>query len=151
IVQDVIEFAMRETGYSTVGVAGCSFGAYHAANTAFRHPDKISYLITMGGAFDIKQFIMGYYDENCYFNNPPDYLPNLSDPWFLDRIRRMGIILGTGDADMCLGENRRLSQILDAKGIPHRLDVRAHAGHDWPWWNEVFPTYVSQITEVRYK
>ncbi len=149
IVRDVMELAMRETGSKKVAAAGCSFGAYHAANLAFRHPDVVSNLITMGGAFDIKQFIMGYYDDNAYFNNPPDYLPGLSDPWFLERIRTMGIILGSGDHDMCLPENTRLSQILSAKGIEHWLDVRPGANHDWPCWNSVFPTYVSQIPEVR--
>jgi esterase/lipase superfamily enzyme len=33
----------------------------------------------MGGASNIKRFLDGYYDDNCYFNNPPDYLANLSD------------------------------------------------------------------------
>lgn len=151
IVKDVVEFAMQETGYRTLGTAGASFGGYHAANLAFRHPDKISYMISMGGSFDIKQFIMGYYDDNCYYNNPPDYLEGLNDPWYLDRIKSMGIILGTGEHDMCLAENVRLSNILSAKGIHNRLDVRHGAGHDWPVWNEVFPVYVSQIHEVRYR
>ena len=151
ILQDVVDLAIRETGYPSVGVAGCSFGAYHAANTAFRHPDKVQNLITMGGAFDIKQFIYGYYDDNCYFNNPPDYLPGMIDQWYLEKISRMGIILGTGSNDMCLSENKRLSAILEAKGIGHWLDVRPDGGHDWPWWNSVFPVYVSQIQEVKLK
>jgi len=151
IVNDVMELAMRENGAGKVGVAGCSFGAYHAANIAFRHPDKVSALITMGGAFDIKQFIMGYYDDNAYYNNPPDYLPGLNDQWSLDNIRSMGIILGSGEHDSCLQDNYRLSGILAAKGIHHHLDVRRGAGHDWPFWNEAFPTYVSQIQEVRYR
>ena len=151
IVQDVVDLAMRETGHTSVGVGGCSFGAYHAANTAFRHPDKVRYLITMGGAFDIKQFIYGHYDDNCYFNNPPDYLPGMTDPWYIGKIKTMGIILGTGSNDMCLGENQRLSAILTAKGIRHWLDVRSGAGHDWPWWNAAFPVYVSQLSEVKQK
>ncbi len=99
ILYDVVEYAKYDTGQEKVGVAGCSFGGYHAANLAFRHPDKVGYLFTMGGAFDIKQFIMGYYDENCYLNNPPDYLPNLTDNWYLEKIKSMGIIFGTGEWD----------------------------------------------------
>lgn len=145
ILNDVIEFAKYETGSKTVGVAGCSFGGYHALNLAFRHPDKVSHLFTMGGAYDIKQFIMGYYDDNCYFNNPPDYMNNLNDPWFLDRIKKMGVILGTGEWDICLEENKRMSGLLQSKGIPHWLDVRQSTGHDWPWWKEMFPYYLSRI------
>lgn len=145
ILNDVIEFAKYETGSKTVGVAGCSFGGFHALNLAFRHPDKVSHLFTMGGAYDIKQFIMGYYDDNCYFNNPPDYMNNLNDPWFLDRIKKMGIILGTGEWDICLEENKKMSGLLQSKGIPHWLDVRQSTGHDWPWWKEMFPYYLSRI------
>ena len=41
----------------------------------------------MSGAFDIHQFLDGYYDDDCYFNNPPDFIPNLTDDWFLSRYR----------------------------------------------------------------
>jgi esterase/lipase superfamily enzyme len=145
ILNDVIEFAKYETGAKKIAVAGCSFGGYHAANLAFRHPDKVGYLFSMGGAFDIKQFIYGYYDDDCYFNNPADYLPNLNDEWYLDHIKEMGIVLGTGEWDICLDENRRLSQILSGKGINHWLDVRPGVGHDWNWWKEMFPQYLSRI------
>jgi esterase/lipase superfamily enzyme len=145
ILNDVIGFAKHDTGKQRVAVAGCSFGAYHAANLAFRHPEVVSYLITMGGAFDIKQFIMGYYDENCYFNNPPDYLPNLTDDRFLNQLKKMGIVLGTGEWDHCLNENINLSEILGRKGIEHWLDVRPGVGHDWHWWHEMFPHYLAKI------
>src|SRR5690606_9141350 len=145
ILHDVIEFAKYETGAERVGVAGCSFGAYHASNLAFRHPDKIGYLISMSGAFDIKQFIMGYYDDNCYFNNPPDFLPNLNDEWYLERFRQLRIILGTGEYDICLDENKRLSQILNSKNIDHWLDIRKGAAHDWPYWKEMFKDYLAKV------
>lgn len=145
ILNDVIEFAKYDTGFNKVAVAGCSFGGYHSANLAFRHPDKVGYLFSMGGAFDIKRFIYGYYDDNCYFNNPPDYLSNLNDDWFLENLNKMGIILGTGENDFCLSENKRISEILNIKSVPHWLDVRQGAGHDWNWWKEMFPQYLSKI------
>ena len=145
ILNDVIEFAKFETGAANVCVAGCSFGGYHAANIAFRHPDKVGYLFSIGSAFDIKQFIMGYYDDNCYFNNPPDYLPNLYDDWYLDQIKKMKIVLGIGEGNYCLDDNKNLSGILASKGINHWLDIRGKTGHDWKWWKEMFPAYLSQI------
>lgn len=145
ILNDVLEFAKHETEHNMVAVAGCSFGAYHTLNLAFRHPDKVSFLICMGGSYNIKQFIPGYYDDNCYFNNPPDYMVNLNDPWYLDRIKKMGIILGTGEWDMCLQDNLDMSKTLNDKGIVHWLDIRSGTGHDWYWWKEMFPHYLSQI------
>ncbi|HEX9252466.1 MAG TPA: esterase, partial [Ignavibacteriaceae bacterium] len=112
ILNDVIEFAFQDTGFDKVGLSGCSFGGYHSANIAFRNPDKVRYLFTMGGASNIKRFLDGYYDDNCYFNNPPDYLANLTDDKILDAIKKIGIILGTGEFDMCLDENKELSRIL---------------------------------------
>jgi esterase/lipase superfamily enzyme len=145
IISDVLGYINHDTGLEKAAAAGCSFGAYHAANLAFRHPDLISHLFCMGGTFNIKRFIFGYYDDNCYFNNPPDYLPNLNDPWYLDRIRQMGIVLGTGDHDINMNENISLSELLKQKNINHRLDIRNGAGHSWQWWKEMFPQYLFQI------
>lgn len=145
ILNDVIEFAKHDTGMKKVTLAGCSFGAYHAANISFKYPDKVSNLICMGGCFDIKQFIFGFYDDNCYFNNPPDYMPNLNDKWYLNNIKQINIILGTGEWDMCLDESLKLSKILKDKNIKHLIDVRKGAGHDWPWWRQMFPEYLSKI------
>ena len=57
IVREVFDFARRECSAHRVAVGGASFGAFHALNTAFRHPDTVSHLFSMSGAFDIKQFL----------------------------------------------------------------------------------------------
>src|SRR2546421_72418 len=89
----------------------------------------------MSGAYDIHQFLDGYYDNDCYFNCPPDFLPNMNDEWFLSRYRQMRIVLASGEWDMCLDANVKLSAMLHAKGVPRWLDVWGdHTGHDWPWW-----------------
>ena len=117
---------------------GCSFGGYHSINFALRHPDVVTGAVSMGGAFDIHQFLDGYYDDNCYYNCPPDFLPNLTDPWYLDRYRRQKLVLATGETDICLDENIRLSGIMHAKEIPHWLDVWGNGtGHDWYWWQQM--------------
>ena len=99
------------------------------------------YLSVLTTTFNLNSggnFLNGYYDDNCYFNCPPDFLPSLRDYWFLERYRRMRIVLATGENDICLAENRRLSEIMTAKGIPHWLDVWGDGtGHEWPWWQEM--------------
>jgi esterase/lipase superfamily enzyme len=145
ILHDLVPHACRETGRDRVCVAGASFGGYHAANFAFRHPDKVGYMISLSGSFDIKSFLDGYYDENCYFNNPVDYLPSLTDPVQLAQIRQMGIVLGTGDRDNCRDRNLALSSILHSRGIPHFLDDRKWCGHDWNYWRDMLPQYLDLI------
>jgi esterase/lipase superfamily enzyme len=142
LVHEMEPFIRARNASSELIVTGCSFGGYHSVNFALRHPDLVTGCVSMGGAFDIHQFLNGYYDENCYYNCPPDFLPNLSDPWFLDRYARMKIVLATGEADVCLGENRRLSEIMTKKAIPHWLDVWGNGtGHDWPWWQQMAAKY----------
>ncbi|MEA5141485.1 esterase family protein [Arcicella rigui] len=138
---ELIPAIMRECNTTKVAVAGCSFGGFHAANFAFRHPDKVSHLFTMGSAFDIRTFMSGYYDDRVYFNNPPDYLPNANDP----HLWQMNIALGTCNADFCKPETERLSKILAEKKINHWLDVRWHGTHDWDIWREMFPEYLNRI------
>lgn len=145
IIHDVIEFAKYETEYEQTCLSGCDFGAYHALNLSFRHPELVNHLICLSGAFDIKPYILGYYDDNCYFNNPPDYMPGLTDSWYLDRMKKMKIILGIGEWDKCLEENRRMSDLLKQKQISHLLDVRHDAGHNWQVWKDMFPDYVRKI------
>lgn len=145
ILNDIIEFIKYDTGNKKIALAGCGFGGYHAANLAFRHPDKVSHIISLGGIFDIKQFIFGHYDENCYFNNPPDYLPNLDDDWYLDRIRQMKILLATGEGDINLPENKQLSAILSSKNINHWLDVKPGVGSGYNYWNRLLPEYIPKM------
>jgi esterase/lipase superfamily enzyme len=138
---EVVPWAMHETGTNKVAMAGCSFGGYHAANYAFKHPDRVAHMFSMGGAFDIKMFTDGYYDDNIFYNNPVDYLPGSNNP----ALWQMNIILGTSEYDICKGYNFQLSNILKVKNINHWLDVRPFAEHDWPIWKEMFPHYLSTI------
>ena len=39
----------------------------------------------------------------------------------------------------------RLSHILNSKGIKHLLDDRRWCGHDWNYWRDMLPYYLSLI------
>ncbi len=141
IADEVVGSIRHSYGIQKVAVAGVSFGGYHAANFAFRHPDMVSHLFSMSGAFDIRSFLNGHYDNNVYFNNPVDYLPDLSyaDLW------QMKIVLGYGEWDICKEANLELSGILNRKGIAHWADESRWAKHDWPLWKMQFPRYLAQL------
>jgi esterase/lipase superfamily enzyme len=135
LLNEALPFIRWKNWAPRVAVTGCSFGGYQAVNFALRHPENVGYCVSMSGAFDIHQFLDGYYDEDCYFNCPQDFLVNLNDEWILRRYREMKIVLGSADWDICLDQNFRLSGKLNAKNIPHWLDVwNDNSVHDWPLW-----------------
>ncbi|TDX01043.1 esterase family protein [Dinghuibacter silviterrae] len=141
VLEEIVLPAQQETGVQRIATAGCSFGGYHAVNFAFRHPETVSYVFSMSGIFDISRFAPDGQDDNVYFNNPMDYIKGDNDP----HLWRMGIVLGCGEQDVSLEDNRTLSRLLGDKNISHWLDVRAHAVHDWPLWRQMFPQYLSLL------
>lgn len=141
IREELYPRALQETGIGRVITAGCSFGAYHATNFAFRYPELVSHVINMGGAFDIRMQMDGYYDDNTYFHNPMDFVVHATHP----DLWRMGIVLGVGEHDFCRSSNEKLHNILYHKGINAWLDITPGGIHDWPAWRGMFPRYLSQI------
>jgi esterase/lipase superfamily enzyme len=128
---------------------GCSMGAYHAANFFFKHPDVFDTMISLSGLFHLQMFTGEYVDDNVYFNSPLQYLPGLTDPWFLDQYRCSNIVVGVGQGaweDAMLADAYALKRILDDKGIPHWIDIWGYdVNHDWPWWRKMMPYFLSRL------
>jgi esterase/lipase superfamily enzyme len=136
-----------QSGDILISTMGASFGAYHAANTLFKHPDVIRRCFALSGVYDIRNFMDGMYDDNTYFNNPVDYLSSLSDPAILSQLSRCDIHIVTGHGPWeNSGPSYHLSSILAGKGIPHHLDDwGAEGGHDWPYWKNQMHEYISRL------
>jgi esterase/lipase superfamily enzyme len=141
IREEVYPKMLEETGISRIATAGCSFGAYHATNFAFRYPELVAWCFNMGGAFDIKMQLDGFYNDDIYFHNPMDFVEHAThhDLW------KMGIVLGVGEHDFCRSSNEKLHHILHHKGIDAWLDITPGGIHDWPAWRDMFPRYISKI------
>jgi len=151
IVHEVAPFINQHcagTPQKTIST-GCSMGAYHAANFFFRHPDIFDTMISLSGLFHLQMFTGDYSDDNVYFNSPLQYLPGLTDPWFLDQYRQSNIIVGVGQGaweDAMLADAYALKRILDDKGIPHWIDFWGYdVNHDWPWWRQMMPYFLSHL------
>jgi esterase/lipase superfamily enzyme len=143
LIQEVVPLVRSKNPDPHLFSLGCSFGGYHAVNIALRHPDIFSGLLSMSGAFDLSNFLHGYYDQDCYYNLPTHYLPNLTDPWFFSLYRRNKYVLATGWDDQCLGQNLNLDRILSEKEIPHKLYVwESDNSHDWPTWERMVREYL---------
>ncbi|AFL74681.1 esterase family protein [Thiocystis violascens] len=128
---------------------GCSLGAFHAVNIAFRHPHLFRKVAAFSGRYDLslnvedfRDLFGGHRDDLTYFHTPTQYLPNLGCPDRLAALRRLDIVLVVGSQDPFLDNNRYLSRLLWDKGIWHTLhewDGRAHQGHAW---RRMAPLYV---------
>ncbi|MCU0325787.1 MAG: alpha/beta hydrolase-fold protein [Spirosomaceae bacterium] len=138
---ELIPSIQRECSTHRVAVAGASFGGYHCTNFAFKYPDLVSHCFSLSGSFNIKLFMKGYYDDNVYFNNPVDFMPN-AESW---KYNHMSIVLGTSDWDICRQDNIDMSRVLASKGINHWYDEKKWASHDWPLWNMMFPEYIGKM------
>jgi esterase/lipase superfamily enzyme len=143
IRQEVIPFIRDRSMNSRMVSAGASFGAYHALNVVLKYPEQFLKLIAMSGKYDISGFMDGFYDDNVYFNNPVDYMPNLTDHNILEQIRNVDIRLVAGDHDICLEAGRYFSGVLYSKGIPHQMDVWGPGViHDWSEWRNMIQKHL---------
>lgn len=128
---------------------GCSMGAYHAANFFFRHPDLFDAVIALSGLYHLGSFLGGYMDESVYFHTPLAYLPNLEDPWYLERYRKSQIVVCVGQGaweEEMVADTRALEQVLRKKRVPAFVDYWGHdVNHDWPWWRKQMPFFLGKL------
>ena len=141
ILNEVMPFMANKNPHPCTIINGCSLGAFHAANMAFRHPHLFQKLCAFSGRYDLTMSVdhfhnlfNNYYDENIYHNTPIHFLPLLDCDWRLQHLREMDIVFSIGKEDPFLGNNHHLSHILWSKGIWHAMhewEGRAHRGRDW--------------------
>jgi esterase/lipase superfamily enzyme len=145
VFNEVVPFIKSMTSKDTpIITCGASFGALHSMNLFLKRPDLINGVIAMSGVYDLMEYTDGFYDDQVYFNSPMHYIPNLADHDTLEKIRQGKIILATGSGNHEDPEaNRRFSNVLHSKSIPHDLEVWAEdIHHDWPTWRKMLPYFI---------
>ncbi len=119
LVEEVLPLIRQEAGDDARPITtGASLGAFLAANAYFKHPDLFRGVIAMSGSYDVRSYLKDFHDDNVYFNNPADYLPNLNDDYYLPILRRADsiyILSGQGNYE-APERSRHLSDILRSKG-----------------------------------
>ncbi len=141
ILNEVFPLMAQTNPHPCTIAHGCSLGAFHAANIAFRHPHLFHKVAAFSGRYDLTMNVDhfhnlfdGHYDDQIFFNTPTHYLPGLQEAWRLQALQRMDIVLAIGAEDPFLQNNCHLSGILRDKGVHHHLhiwDGRAHRGRAW--------------------
>ncbi len=149
ILEEIIPFIKKKNNNLDLEVAGCSMGAFHAANIAFRHPQYFKKVVSMSGRYDLTKQVQsfrdlfdGFRNEDIYFNMPQYFLPNLKNEKILQAIRKMDIIIAIGEKDPFISSNRELSDILNRKKIPHHLYIWSGYAHRPYYWQQMVKLYL---------
>lgn len=150
ILHEVVPLIRQECDLPEGGiaVAGCSLGAYHAANFALKFPQVFNYALCMSGRYDLEAVIGPTPSLEVYFNNPMAYCQHLHGD-ALETVRghtHLALVCGQGAwEDKCLAETHRLANILAAKGISHERDLWGHdVEHHWYWWRRQLAHYLGK-------
>ncbi len=142
ILNEVLPFTAKLNSNPFLITTGASFGAYHAVNFALRYPQSVNRTIGMSGAYNIRRWADGYFDDNIYFNSPNDFITNEHEPERLQALQRQDIILAIGRDDPSCPSNEELSGKLWSKGIGNALRIWDGWCHDWPWWQKMIVLYI---------
>lgn len=142
ILDEVVPHIRADTGDDAeIATAGCSLGAFHALNFAFRRADLFPLALCFSGNYDPGTWNgWGERGEAVYFNNPTDYVANLHGDhleWLRSRLSVL-LVCGQGqweDTTGALASTPRMAGLLAGRGIRHELDMWGpDVPHDWPSW-----------------
>lgn len=142
ILTEVLPLSWRKNQNPFLITTGASFGAYHAANIAFRQPGLVGRMLGMSGLYDIKEQTGGWSDHDVYFHSPTDYIANENDGGRLEALRRMDIIFAIGRDDPLRANNEWMSKVLWDKRVGNALRIWDGWSHDWPYWQQMVRTYI---------
>jgi esterase/lipase superfamily enzyme len=138
-------------GPQPIGLAGTSFGAFHAANLALRRSDLFPLAVCLSGVYDVSRVGWGEPGDATYFHNPEAYVANLHGE-HLDWLRanvHLVLVAGGGrweDSTGARASTERFASILAGKGIRHDLDLwGADAAHDWPTWRDQIRHHLERL------
>jgi esterase/lipase superfamily enzyme len=139
---EVLPFTQHRNSNPFLITTGASFGAYHAINFALRHPFMVGRVLAMSGLYDIKRLTGGFQDERVFANDPSRFILHESDHERLEAMRRMDIIIATGQDDPNRSDNEHLSRALWSKDVWHAFRLWDGWAHDWPWWRQMITQYI---------
>lgn len=149
VLSEVLPFSQYKNPDSPLCAHGCSLGAYHAANIAFKYPHLFRKLLALSGRYDLtlapgpyRDLFDGYYDQSIYFNNPSHYLPRLTDPALLNDLRQLDITLVIGAEDAFLDNNHQLHMAMTKLDLPHQYHVWDGEAHRARYWRQMVALYL---------
>ncbi|OJW58602.1 MAG: esterase [Sphingobacteriales bacterium 50-39] len=149
ILKEVVPLVHQKNASRTLVAAGCSLGAYHAANVAFKYPTIFHKIVGLSGRYDLTipmphfdDLFDGYRDENIYYNMPGQFIPNLYDEQLIRLLKAQEIIFVVGEKDVFLENNQAISNALWSKGIWNALHLWDGESHKARYWRHMVQLYL---------
>lgn len=132
ILDEVLPFISEQNTNPYLILAGSEIGAYHSLKLALKQPDLVHKVIAMSGYYDINVHLDGFKDDNSYYNNPIEFIPNLNDEKILKAISAVDIRLISYLNDANREPTRKMSDTLWMKFINHNHFVWEEESQN-PW------------------
>lgn len=149
LLKEVVPLVKQKNAAPTLVAAGCSLGAYHAANVAFKYPTLFHKMVGLSGRYDLTMsmpyfddLFEGYRDENIYYNMPSQFIPNLYDDQLIRQLKALEIVFVVGEHDVFLDNNQMLSNALWSKGIWNALNLWDGESHKARYWRHMVQLYL---------
>ena len=149
ILHEVLDLVASRNPHPTVTAAGCSLGAWHAANLAFKYPALFHKVVGLSGRYDLttqmehfEDLFEGHRNEDIYFNMPGQFIPNLHDKELISQLKNMEIVFVVGEKDVFLDNNKFLSEALWQKGIWNALHIWDGESHKARYWRHMVQLYL---------
>jgi len=143
VVEEVVPYVQEHTHIDYIIIAGIDLGGYHAITTALKHPQAFGKAIGLSGIYDINTFMDGYYDDDVYYNNPVDFVPNMNNQGRLQKVRDVDFRLVSYKTDARRRDTKRMSDVMRMKFIEHELDIWGTEEQDeWDLWPQMLKTHI---------
>ncbi len=143
VVEEVVPYVEEQSSINFIIIAGVDLGGYHAITTALKYPESFGKAIGMSGIYDIKPFMDGFYNDDVYYSNPMDFVPNMSKQSLLNKVEEVDYRLVSFDADERKRDAERFSNVLRMKFIEHDLDIwTMETTNEWDLWPQMLKTHI---------
>lgn len=143
LIEEVVPYVEEQSRVKFIIIAGIDLGGYQAITSALKYPESFGKAIGMSGIYDIKPFMDGFYNDDVYYSNPMDFVPNMSEQKLLNNVRKVDFRLVSFDTDERKKDAERFSNVLRMKFIEHDLDIWSMESDDeWDLWPQMLKTHI---------
>jgi esterase/lipase superfamily enzyme len=149
VLNEVIPFTAQKNNHECLMSVGCSMGAFHAVNIAFRHPHLFSKVIGLSGRYDLSinvgvfnNLFDDYNSDYVYYHSPSKFVPNINCNKQLDDLRKLDITIVCGNEDPFVENNRLLSSSMWKHNIQHKYYEWDGLAHKSKYWRQMLPMYI---------
>lgn len=142
IVEEVIPFIKDRNHIKFIIIVGVDFGGYQAITTSLKNPEAFGKAVGISGIYDIRPYLDGYYDDDVYYNNPMDFVPNLNKKTLLNKIQDINFRLVSYDGDKRKNDALRMDNVMRMKFLDHDLDIWSDGRDEWKLWPQMLKTHI---------